>query len=112
MAYIGWATHVPQGLNQRAATAKATATPNDSLSSNCVLQPARMKLKPLVIVHQHVTVKITQALHTPPITPGECIQWEALGCRQLQSKSSIAAWAIWVKLTQGSGRGTCCWITR
>lgn len=71
MAYIGWATHVPQGLNQRAAMAKASATPNDSLSSDCALQPARMKLKPLVIVHHDVTVKITQALHTPPITPEE-----------------------------------------
>jgi hypothetical protein len=27
-----------------------------------------MKLKPLVIVHQDVTVKLDQALHTPPIT--------------------------------------------
>lgn len=27
-----------------------------------------MKLKPLVIVHQDVTVKQNQALHTPPIT--------------------------------------------
>jgi len=27
-----------------------------------------MKLKPLVIVHQNVTVKLSQALHTPPIT--------------------------------------------
>ena len=77
MAYIGWATHVPQGLNQRAATAKAGAIPNDSLSSDCVLQPVRMKLKPLVIVHHNVTVKITHALHTPPITPGKCARWEA-----------------------------------
>jgi len=30
-----------------------------------------MKLKPLVIVHQRVTVKRDQALHTPPITLGE-----------------------------------------
>jgi len=72
MADIRWATHVPQGLNQRAAMAKAGAIPNDSLSSDCVLQPVRMKLKPLVIVHHNVTVKITQALHTPPITPGKC----------------------------------------
>jgi len=69
MVYMGWATHVPQRLNQRAATAKADAIPNDSRSSDCALQPARMKLKPLVIVHHNVTVKITQALHTPPITP-------------------------------------------
>lgn len=31
-----------------------------------------MKLKPLVIVHQNVTVNLNQALHTPPITPGKC----------------------------------------
>lgn len=30
-----------------------------------------MKLKPLVIVHQDVTVKQDQALHTPPITLGK-----------------------------------------
>ena len=78
MAYIGWATHVPQGLNQRAARAKAGAIPNDSLSSDCVLQPVRMKLKPLVIVHHDVTVKITQALHTPPITLVTLVQWESL----------------------------------
>jgi len=29
MAYIGWATHVPQGQRQRAATAKAGATPQN-----------------------------------------------------------------------------------
>jgi len=29
MAYIGWATHVPQGRRQRAATAKAGATPQN-----------------------------------------------------------------------------------
>lgn len=38
-----------------------------------------MKLKPLVIVHQDVTVKLNQALHTPPITLGECGQREEPG---------------------------------
>lgn len=76
MAYMGRATHVPQGLSQRAATAKADATPNDSPSSDRVLQLARVKLKPLVIVHQDVTVKITQALHTPPITLEKRPWWE------------------------------------
>lgn len=47
-------------------------TPNAGPSSDCVLQVARMKLKPLVIVHQDVTVKQDQALHTPPITLGKC----------------------------------------
>ena len=32
-----------------------------------------MKSKPLVIVHQDVTVKLNQALHTPPITLGKCV---------------------------------------
>jgi len=42
--------------------------PNSYLSSDCELQVVHMKLKPLVIVHQNVTVKLSQALHTPPIT--------------------------------------------
>ena len=46
--------------------------PKGSLSSDRVLQPACVKVKPLVIVHQRVTVKHNQALHTPPITLGEC----------------------------------------
>lgn len=78
MAYIGWATHVPQRPKQRAAMAKAYAIPNTGLSSDCVLQPTRMKLKPLVIVHQHVTVKITRALHTPPITPEARVYYDLL----------------------------------
>ena len=36
----------------------------------------RMKGKPLVIVHQDVTVKLDQALHTPPITLGKCVWWD------------------------------------
>lgn len=47
-------------------------TPNSRPSPDCALQVARMKLKPLVIVHQDVTVKQNQALHTPPITLGKC----------------------------------------
>ena len=35
-----------------------------------------MKSKPLVIVHQDVTVKLNQALHTPPITLGKCVCWD------------------------------------
>jgi len=50
--------------------------PNAGLSSDCGLQVARMKPKPLVIVHQDVTVKQDQALHTPPITLGKCGQRE------------------------------------
>lgn len=38
-----------------------------------------MKLKPLVIVHQDVTVKLDRALHTPPITLGECAPQEGRG---------------------------------
>ena len=94
MAYIGWATHVPQGLNQRAATANAGATPKDSLSSDCALQPARMKLKPLVIAHHNVAVKITQALHTPPITLGKCVWWEAPPRLGGAPRPSIAGWVI------------------
>ena len=51
---------------------KPQRAPNPHPSSDCALQPARTKVKPLVIVHQDVTVKSHQTLHTPPITLGEC----------------------------------------
>jgi hypothetical protein len=53
-------------------------TPNRGPSSDCALQVARTKLKPLVIVHQQVTVKRDQALHTPPITLGKHVLWEGV----------------------------------
>ena len=53
-------------------------TPNRGPSSDCALQVARTKLKPLVIVHQQVTVKRDQALHTPPITLGKHVSWEGV----------------------------------
>jgi len=52
--------------------------PKTGLSSDRALQLARVKLKPLVIVHQNVTVNLNQALHTPPITLGECA-WQDRG---------------------------------
>lgn len=73
---MGWATHVPQGPRQRAATAKAGATPNPGPSPDRALQLPRVKPKSLVIVHQRVTVKAARALHTPPITLGECTRQE------------------------------------
>lgn len=72
MAYIGGATHVLHGSPQWAATAKAGAIPNADPGSDCALQLARMRVKPLVIAHQDDAVKLTQALHTPPITLGKC----------------------------------------
>jgi len=71
MAYIGWATHVPQGPPQRAAMVKTKATPKAGLSSDCALQLARMKLEPLVIADQDDAVKLLRALHTSPITLGK-----------------------------------------
>jgi len=64
-------------------------TPNRGPSSDCALQVARMKLKPLVIVHQQVTVKLAQALHTPPITLGKCVT------RERPWGLWPAAWAGW-----------------
>lgn len=50
---------------------RAPAISNSRPSSDCALQRVRMKVKSLVIVNKNVTVKINQALHTPPITLGE-----------------------------------------
>jgi len=62
------------GLRRR----RPKRTPKTGLSSDRALQLARVKLKPLVIVHQNVTVNLNQALHTPPITLGECA-WQDRG---------------------------------
>jgi len=70
MAYIGWATHVRQGLAQRAATVKTAAIPQIQPQFGLRAATARMKLKSLVIVHHDVTVNFSRALHTPPITLG------------------------------------------
>jgi len=77
MAYIGWATHVPQGWKQRAATVKAVAIPKNHLSSDHALQFGRVKLKPLVIANHYVAVKANLALHTPPITLEKCVWQDA-----------------------------------
>ena len=53
--------------------------PNRGPSSDCGLQVARTKQKPLVIVHQDVTVKQDRALHTPPITLGKCGRPDVVG---------------------------------
>jgi len=63
---------VLQGPPQWAATAKVGAIPNAGRGSDCTLQFACMRVKPLVIAHQDDAVKLTQALHTPPITLGKC----------------------------------------
>lgn len=57
-----------KGRNNGMRQQRLKRTPKDYLSSDYGLQVVHMKLKPLVIVHQNVTVKIFQALHTPPIT--------------------------------------------
>ncbi len=81
---------------------------------------------------------IYQTLHTPPITPEELYRLETLFLVTKSVKSFFRkmhnmlwtplfrAWNIakivyfwwvkdgmvtWAKLTQGNGRGTCCWIT-
>ena len=85
---------------------------NQVPSSDCGLQLARMKLKSLVIVNHHVTVKIHRTLHTPPITPEKC-GCEETGCAPAPGgPSGICSWVIWAKLTQGNGRGTCRWSIR
>lgn len=54
----------------------------------------RMKSKPLVIVHQDVTVKLNQALHTPPITLGKCVRWDPRTGRDAGLAGGIGGRAI------------------
>jgi hypothetical protein len=50
------------------ATVQTRAKPQNYPGSDSQLQLNAMKMKSLVIVNQHVTVKTNQVLHTPPIT--------------------------------------------
>lgn len=56
-------------------------------------------------------MKRDQALHTPPITLGECGRQDH-GAAPEGGAPAIAGRAIGAKLTQGSGRGTCRWKKR
>ena len=69
-------------------------TPNRGPSPDCALQVARTKPKPLVIVHQQVTVKRDQALHTPPITLGKRGAREGAGLPGGRGRTRIAPQAI------------------
>jgi hypothetical protein len=66
--------------------------PNTRPSSDRGLQVVRAKPKPLVIVHQDVTVKQDRALHTPPITLGKCGRREGVGASV--ASTPMAGWAI------------------
>lgn len=54
-------------------------------------------------------MKFIWSLHTPPITLGELQVFKVLVYNILYKKIPEAFVVIWVKLTQGTGRGTCWW---
>ncbi len=72
MPLTTWATHVLQWVQQRdAETARWSKTQKSTLSSDCGLQPAHMKLELLVIADQHAAVNTFPGLvHTARHTMG------------------------------------------
>ena len=66
MPFMTWATHVLQWrLTKRSKTARWSKTQKSTLSSDCGLQPAHMKLELLVIADQHAAVNTFPGLvHT------------------------------------------------
>lgn len=80
------------------------------LSPDCSLKFENMKSKSLVIVKSMLRWINSQILHTPPITLEKLLGLEN---KSLLNDSFIGLLisliVIWVKLTQGTGRGTCWW---
>ena len=64
-------TRATMGTTKRRETARWSQTQKSTLSSDCGLQPAHMKLELLVIADQHAAVNTFRALYTPPVTPWE-----------------------------------------
>ena len=58
MALINWATHVLQWYNKWKQKCELEQIRKKYLSTDCRLQLACMKKESLVIVNQHVTVKV------------------------------------------------------
>lgn len=68
MALTNWATRVLQWRLQKEANTRVGANLKNLLSSDQFLQLEIVKVKSLVIVDQHATVNVFQALHTLPVT--------------------------------------------
>ena len=70
--YVLGYTRATMAITKRSEAATSSKSQKDSLSSDCGLQPAHMKLELLVIPNQHVGVNAFPGLvHTPPVTPWE-----------------------------------------
>ena len=72
MPFMTWATHVLQWLQTKRSEAARQSKPHKrSLSSDCRLQPACMKVELLVIADQHAAVNTFPGLvHTARHTMG------------------------------------------
>ena len=80
------------------------------LSSDCSLKFENMKSKSLVIVKSMLRWINSQILHTPPITLEKLLDLENIKLfKNIFNFLLISLLVIWVKLTQGTGRGTCWW---
>jgi len=79
-------------------------------SPDCSLKFENMKSKSLVIVNIMLRWINSQILHTPPITLEKLLNLEDIKkLNFIFFFILIGLLVIWVKLTQGTGRGTCWW---
>ena len=84
--------------------------PKNYHSSDCSLKFENMKSKSLVIVNSMLRWINSQILHTPPITLEKLLNLENIFLYNfIFNKVLKGLLVIWVKLTQGTGRGTCWW---
>ena len=107
--YVGLHTCY-KGKNKGSLKSNLKPNPKNYLSSDCSLEFENMKSKSLVIVNRTLRWINSQILHTPPITLEKLLGLENVFVfYNIFINILISLLVIWVKLTQGTGRGTCWW---
>ena len=107
--YVGLHTCY-KGRNKESLKSNLKLISKNCLSPDCSLKLENMKSKSLVIVNSMLRWINSQILHTPPITLEKLLSLEdKLIFSFIFIILLIGLSVIWVKLTQGTGRGTCWW---
>lgn len=99
-----------KGKNKELLKSNLKPISKNYLSPDCSLKFENMKPKSLVIVKSMLRWINSQILHTPPITLEKFLDLEnKFLFNYIFINLLISLIVIWVKLTQGTGRGTCWW---
>jgi len=108
--YVGLHTCY-NGKNKKSLKSNLKPILKNYHSPDCSLKFENMKSKSLVIVKSMLRWINSQILHTPPITLEKFLVLEDTQLYNIIfTLVFIRLVVIWVKLTQGTGRGTCWWI--